>query len=155
MTYKNIYKKRIERFIGFLYRKNPQWITGRSLASWINDLETFTMKKDFFYHVLFNDDEVADEEKVDFYLSQIASAQSRYTENMHLTKTQDEYTECGFDIEQIIDDDEQIYHHRALLGYLWWTRIYKKIRKDITPEQRETLERKHREFQKQIKTYVY
>lgn len=122
--YQDNYQGRINRFMNYLAKVDPLWITKRS---WFEDLNTFELGDSFYYKVFFVDDSIPPpEDKSNFYFGVLIYASIRIQEKFG-NKT--ERLESGFEIEEELDDGFEKEEHESLLGYLWWVTIYKKAHK--------------------------
>jgi len=59
-----IYNDRVKRFVEYLKKINPEWIVKRT---WFEDLQAFELGENFFYKVVFADNECK-KDKGDFIL---------------------------------------------------------------------------------------
>lgn len=134
------YRGRINRFMNYLAKIDPLWITKRS---WFEDLNTFDLGDSFYYKVLNGDDSV--EDKSNFFIGTVIYASIQIKEKLG-NKT--EYLESGFETESDLDDAFEKEEHESLLGYLWWLAIYKKAHKAglFTEAEELSLQKKRKEL---------
>ena len=140
---KKLYADRIKRFTWCLERRDPDWIKRRL---WFEDLKKFSLEKYFKKEVFYA--KVSDpEDKTDFYDKVIQASIDIDIERMG------NEIESGFEIEEDITDDIENNEHESLLGYLWWTTIYKMCLKAerFSEEEKEELKEKYNSFKKEIR----
>jgi len=139
------YKGRIERFMVYLKKNNPQWISQRD---WFKDLHKFDLGENFFNKVLLADSLHSEDKRV-FYEQEVIKSKEQIAKK---TRSKHEDIECGFMIELDIQIEDTKEEHEILLGYIWWKSIYNqgKNKGEFNTIQIVELEKKLSKFQQTI-----
>lgn len=139
------YKSRIQRFVVYLKKQDPEWVSQRE---WFSDLHKFDLGENFFKKV-FLADTLDPEDKMTFFAEKITKVISQIERK---TRSRHGHLECGFTIELEIAMDDTKKEHEILLGYIWWTTIYNngKNKGEFNPAQIIELEKKLSKFQQKI-----
>lgn len=140
------YKKRIQRFLGYLSTIDPNWIQKRS---WFEDLKNMELGEDFFYKVIFAEEE-AQKDKGDFFIGIFTYASINLQEELG---KKNDLVKAGLEIELGIIDDHEESEHQELLDYLWWNTIYQMAlkKKQFNESEKNVLTDLKRKFNKRIK----
>ncbi len=140
------YRARINRFMNYLGKVDPNWSRKRS---WFEDLNTFELGENFYEKVVNVDGgTIAPEDKSKFFVGTVIYAKIEIQKKFG---NKAELLECGFEIESELDDNFERKKHESLLGYLWWIKMYKHVHKErlFTQAEEDALHKKRKTLMKQ------